>query len=153
MSNFYSCLFSENNIQFNCSEQYFMYMKCKTFDNNNEKLKNKILQEKSPTKIKKFGRLVKNYNDKIWSEIRYNIMKDGLLLKFTQNKYLYDQLLKTGLKKIYEASKYDKVWGIGYNTKAALELNDIHKYRSNLLGKCLEEVRNELGTILVTNSL
>ena len=34
MSNFYSCLFSENNIQFNCSEQYFMYMKCKTFDNN-----------------------------------------------------------------------------------------------------------------------
>lgn len=145
MSNFYKSAFVFNNIQFICSEQYFMYMKCKMFNDNNEELKNKILKETSVTNIKRLGRLVKNYNDKIWDENRYNIMKQGLLLKFTQNVNLKDKLLKTGKKILYEASKNDKLWGIGYYASDALKLNDTTKYGSNLLGKCLMEVRDELN--------
>ena len=31
-SNFYKCTFVNNEITFNCSEQYFMYKKCMLFD-------------------------------------------------------------------------------------------------------------------------
>ena len=42
MSNFYPCKFIENNITFNCSEQYFMYYKLLQFDKDNIELKKKF---------------------------------------------------------------------------------------------------------------
>jgi hypothetical protein len=71
-----------NNIQYICSEQYFMYHKCKTFYPTNNILLQTILTEKSATNIKKYGRELQNYNDTIWKEKRYNIMLDALRLKF-----------------------------------------------------------------------
>jgi len=72
MSNFYKINFiDKDGIQYNCSEQYFMYNKCKTFDSNNNTLLQAILTETSATKIKKYGREVKNFNDMIWKEKRY----------------------------------------------------------------------------------
>ena len=83
-SNFYESYFIEDNIKYCNSEQYFMYNKCLLFDKNNNELLNNILNETSPTKIKKYGRQVKNYNDEIWNEKRYDIMKNALILKFSQ---------------------------------------------------------------------
>ena len=46
MSNFYNTEFeNEEEIIFNCSEQYFMYRKCLIFDGDNNKLLKKIYQE------------------------------------------------------------------------------------------------------------
>lgn len=46
MSNFYNTEFeNEEEIIFNCSEQYFMYCKCLIFDGDNNKLLKKIYQE------------------------------------------------------------------------------------------------------------
>jgi ribA/ribD-fused uncharacterized protein len=96
MSNFYKINFiDENNIQYNCSEQYFMYHKCKMFDPNNNKLLQNILSEKSPTKIKKYGRQVQNYDDNIWAKNRYNIMLQALRLKFNQNDIIKNKLINT----------------------------------------------------------
>jgi len=78
MSNFYPSTFYENRIKYNCSEQYFMYHKCLTFDITNNNLLEKILNETSPTKIKKLGRSVNNYNEEIWSNKRYEIMVNAL---------------------------------------------------------------------------
>lgn len=60
---------------------------------------------------------------------------------------LKKKLLNTKDKVLFEASKYDKIWGIGYNTKIAYKI-DKEKYGLNLLGKVLMEVREELKNTL-----
>ncbi len=144
MSNFYKINFTDKDgITYNCSEQYFMYNKCKMFDDENENLLNRILSEKSPAKIKVFGRQVKNYDNDIWNEKRYKIMLDALRLKFNQNEIIKQNLLSTNNKILYEAAKNDKIWGIGFYDVDAVNV-DKNKYGTNLLGKALMEIRNEL---------
>jgi hypothetical protein len=139
LSNFYKCNFIEKGVLYNCSEQYFMYHKCKTFDPNNESLLNKIISETSPTIIKKYGRLVKNFNEEKWNEIKYEIMYNAIKLKFHQNNDIYIQLLETKNKNLYEASPYDTIWGIGISVKDAATKK--HK-GLNMLGKLLMKFRN-----------
>jgi ribA/ribD-fused uncharacterized protein len=89
MSNFYKTTFTTSNgTTFNCSEQYFMYMKCQTFEPTNTNLLQSILQETSATKIKKFGRSVSNYDDKVWSQIRYQIKFFGSIY-FHRSYFLF----------------------------------------------------------------
>lgn len=146
MSNFYKVNFTdENNIKYCCSEQYFMYKKCETFDPTNDNLLKLILAEKSATKIKKLGRQVSNYDETIWKNSRYDIMVEGLKLKFSQNEDIKQKLLLTSNKSLFEASKYDKIWGIGYYANDAIN-TDKSKFGTNLLGKALMEVRTHLST-------
>ena len=143
-SNFYKSEFvDKNNIKFCCTEKYLMYMKAITFEPQNTKLLNQILNEKNPSKIKYLGRCVKNYDDDIWSNIRYDIMIEGLRYKFNQNTFLKNKLVDTKNKTLYEASKYDKIWGIGYYPYEAVK-KDKQTFGSNLLGKALMEIRDEL---------
>ena len=143
MSNFYKSKFvDENGITFNCSEQFFMYHKAITFDKKSN-IPSLILKETSPFKVKQYGRKVKNFNEDIWNDIGYDIMKAGSLLKFSQNEDILEKLLLTNDKILYEASKWDKKWGIGMCAKNAIN-KDKTTYGLNLLGKCLMEVREEL---------
>lgn len=147
MSNFYPSRIKENLREYNCNEQYFMKKKQELFDPTNITLANKILNNNDPKEIKKFGRQVKNYNDDIWNNARYEIMKNGLRLKFSQNPVLKQSLLATGNKNLYEASPYDKIWGTGYNADETLNkfnLNKQNELGQNLLGRALEEIRQEL---------
>lgn len=144
MSNFYPSGFVDmDGIIYNCSEQYLMYHKCKTFDPNNNKMLEQILNEKSPAKIKAFGRKVQNYNDQIWNQIRYNVMINGLRLKFKQNQTLANKLIETNPKMLYEASSNDKIWGIGFDAITAIN-KDKSLFGTNLLGLALVQVRTEL---------
>ena len=141
MSNFYKTKFTDkNNIQYNCSEQYFMYHKCKTFDPDNTLLLESILTETSPTKIKKYGREVQNFNDTIWKEKRYNIMLEAIRLKFNQNEIIKQKLIETKSKILYEASKNDKIWGIGFYDKDAILITDKSKLGQKLLGNALIKI-------------
>lgn len=144
MSNFYPVNFvGPNQTQYNCTEQYLMYHKAKLFEPDNIQLHNMILAENSPAKIKALGRMVKNYDDSIWSQVRYNIMVDGLRLKFSQNPHILNLLIQTGDKILYEAAKNDKIWGIGYCAQDAINTPK-NKFGTNLLGNALMQVRNEL---------
>lgn len=144
MSNFYKINFTDKDgITYNCSEQYFMYNKCKTFNDENEILLNRILSENSPAKIKVYGRQVKNYDNDVWNKKRYKIMLDALRLKFSQNEIIKQNLLSTNDKILYEAAKNDKIWGIGFDATTVATV-DKSKYGTNLLGKALMEIRNEL---------
>jgi ribA/ribD-fused uncharacterized protein len=146
MSNFYKIEFTDKDgIKYICSEQYFIYHKCKTFDPKNNILLETIITETSATKIKKYGRQVQNFNDIIWKEKRYNIMLEALRLKFNQNEIIKQKLLETKSKILYEASKNDRIWGIGYCDKDAIQLNDKNKFGENLLGNALMEIRSELS--------
>lgn len=144
-SNFYPCEFKEDGIKFNCTEQYFMYYKVLEFDPGNNELIDMIMNETRPSFIKRYGgrKYLKKYNNKIWTKKRYNIMLNGLRLKFTQNEDLKKKLLETGDKNLYEASFRDKIWGIGFGIKQAPNIPP-EKYGRNLLGKALMLVRLEL---------
>jgi len=145
MSNFYKTIFTDKDgIKYNCSEQYFMYHKCKIFDPKNNILLETIITETSATKIKKYGRQVQNFNDIIWKEKRFNIMLEALRLKFNQNEIIKQKLLETKPKILYEASKNDRIWGIGYYDKDAMQI-DKSKFGENLLGNDLMEIRSELS--------
>lgn len=121
-----------------------MYKKCLTFDPDNIQLLKNILNETNPNKIKQYGRLVENYDDLMWSNLRYNVMKEGLYNKFNQNLHLKKILLETENNHIYEASENDKIWGIGMNENNAKNVDPIFYKGTNLLGKALEEVREML---------
>jgi len=114
----------------------------------------KILDEKDDaSKIKGLGREVQGYQDDIWCEKRYDICCKALLGKFTQHEELKQLLLGTGSKMLIEAAT-DKTWGIGCiefgidgaKNKETGEWNIKPEdwKGSNLLGRCLMDVREEI---------
>lgn len=147
-SNWYPCTFNANvdgkTITFYNSEQYFMYMKAKTF--NDEEIAEKILKDgHNPRKAKKLGREVKNYDDNTWNQKRYQVMVEANYHKFKNNQQLKQLLLSTTFKNKHfvEASPIDKIWGIGCSETNAKD--DKSNWNGlNLLGKTLDEVREML---------
>lgn len=144
MSNFYITKFTDDKkVTYCCSEQFLTFKKCIMFDPENQVMIDEIMLSSSPRKIKQCGRKVANYDDEKWDSIRYDIMVDSLRLKFKQNDVIKNKLLNTGNKHLYEASKYDNIWGIGYSDIEAIN-KDKKRFGRNLLGKALMQVREEL---------
>lgn len=131
-SNFHPCKFIWRDVEFNCSEQAFMWAKAKFFQD--EETAEKIMQETDPRKIKKLGRLVKNFDEKSWDYVKYRVMLNINYEKYSQNKDLRDLLISTGNARIEEDSPFDYIWGTGKNGSG-----------KNLLGCVLMEVRNLLS--------
>lgn len=141
-SQFFPCTFTEMGVTYNSAEQYMMAQKALLFDD--IKTYDKIMSLSNPYKIKALGRLVKNFNQEIWDKHKEDIVFNGNLLKFSQNKKLCKQLLATGDKEIVEASPTDTIWGIGL-AETDPDIYDKSKWRgTNLLGKAIMKVRNVL---------
>jgi ribA/ribD-fused uncharacterized protein len=75
-------------------------------------------------------------------------MLDALRLKFNQNEIIKQKLLETTPKILYEASKNDKIWGIGFYDKDAI--HNKSKFGKNLLGNALMVIRTELSSAVCT---
>lgn len=144
-SQWYPCLFSIDGQQYNCAEQYMMAQKANVFGD--EEVMNQILAETDQMTIKRLGRWVKNYDDSVWTEIRFQIVVEGNLAKFSQNDDLRHFLLSTGDKIIVEASPKDTIWGIGFDEFAPEATNPALWNGENLLGFALMEVRDRLMEI------
>jgi len=145
LSNFYKSNFvDDNGVQYNCNEQYFMAQKCLIFAPENKLILNQIMVQTSPLRIKNFGRKIPNFNEEIWTKSKYNIMVNGLYFKFSQNIELKNKLIETSSKIIYEASQYDKIWGIGLNYYNAINRTRNCFPGKNLLGIALMDVRKNL---------
>lgn len=142
LSNFYRCEFIVDGQWYNCSEQYFMKKKQETFDPTNNTLSAMILTEKNPSIVKKYGRMVNNYNDTIWNDLKYGFMLEALKHKFSGNTHLRIKLSETKPMILVEASPYDRIWGIGLSSEQAT--SGVEWKGQNLLGKCLMEVREWL---------
>ena len=143
LSNFFATTFEMDGHPFVSSEQAFMFAKCRQFDSHNADMLQAILNECDPKKVKKLGRRVRNYDDQVWNDVRYETMVGVLRSKFSYNAKIRNALLETGTKHLYEASPYDRIWGIGYGKDDALKI-DPRKYGDNLLGKALMQVRGEM---------
>ena len=112
-----------------------------------EEVMNQILAETDQMTIKRLGRLVKNYDDSVWTERRFQIVVEGNLAKFSQNEDLRHFLLSTGDKILVEASPKDTIWGIGFDEFAPEATNPALWNGENLLGFALMEVRDRLKEI------
>jgi ribA/ribD-fused uncharacterized protein len=141
-SQWWKSSFIVEQIEYKTAEHWMMAKKAILF-NDNETF-DKIIGCKTPADAKKLGREVKNYNDSIWLENRFEIVKNGNLHKFSQNKDLLQFLLNSDEQIIVEASPVDSIWGIGMASDHK-DINNPEKWIGlNLLGFALMEVRDEL---------
>ena len=115
---FYHGIFSQwymenlyiDNICYNCAEQYMMAQKALLFEDK-EKYQ-RIMISTHPGTQKKLGRQVRDFNKATWMKVAFNIVVEANVAKFTV-PYLKKVLLETKDKVLVEASKFDKIWGIG----------------------------------------
>lgn len=139
LSNWYMCTFKDGPTTFNSMEQYMMYRKALTF--NDVYMAESILKSVNAANIKEMGRRVAGYKDDVWSAVRYDVVKRGLYLKFSQNEQLATQLWATKDAILCECAVNDKIWGIGLSMTDPDRLNMSKWKGANLLGKALMEVR------------
>lgn len=103
----------------------------------------KIRGAKEPGDAKLFGKNVANFKEKEWNRQQKPTMLRLLRIKFKPGSELAAQLLATGDQVLAEAGS-SKTFSIGL----PLSSHDIYKKKSwkgdNLLGKCLQTIRNEL---------
>lgn len=143
LSNWYPARFRCNGISFLSVEQCMMYEKAKLF--HDLACMDEILKEASPSKIKKFGRQVKNYDDDVWKKKRRQVVYYAILEKFSQNPKLSEKLLATEDSILAECAAGDKVWGIGLSRKNPDSQHPEKWSGQNLLGDILMEVRADLN--------
>ena len=142
----------EETLEFSNSEQLFVYLKAISFAD--EQTAKKILKDGSdPKKAKALGREVKNYDELEWRKDRERAMFQACYNKFKQNKDLRDKLLDKRFDGLHfvEGSPYDKVWGIGIHFNAASD-DESTWQGENLLGKVLDQVRDELKKDLASGT-
>jgi len=143
MSNWYRAEFDYDGHHFVNSEQAFMYLKAKLF-NDTESMQ-KILENTNPLRCKQLGRNVKPFDSNIFDKHKYQFMVQVVYEKFSQNEYLKVKLLNTKDAILVEASPRDNIWGIGIDVNHQ-NFNDPNKWPGqNLLGKALMEVREKLN--------
>lgn len=142
--NFTLCPFEMRGQHFNCSEQAFMWMKAKEF--NDDDTADKILQEQDPGTQKALAKLTDNFDETVWEARRYDIMVEVLQHKFEQNQDYAQALIDTDNKILVEASSQDGIWGVRRTAAECIALGERHsRWKGlNLLGKALMQVREVL---------
>ena len=140
LSNHHPASFLQNGTLFNCVEQFYMYSMA---EHAGDKYKAQaIMDTENPITQKQIAKGITL--SKEWKNMSVNIMKTGLIAKFSQNEILKDFLLDTKETELIEASPYDKFWGIGLSMDTP-EVFDKTKWKGkNMLGQLLQTVRNTL---------
>ena len=142
LSQWYEAPFEFEGRLYLTAEHFMMAKKAKLFSDMESF--EKILQAKHHGEAKKFGRGVKNFNQKLWEQKRFDIVVQGNLLKFSQNQKLKNFLLAASNRVLVEASPKDTIWGIGLDEKNK-DAQIPYKWRGlNLLGFALMKVRTQL---------
>ena len=78
-----------------------------------------IMASGDPDEQKKLGSSVERFSDSRWSCMKEKVVVQGNCYKFSQNARLEEALLATGERELCEASRRDRVWGIGYRADEA----------------------------------
>lgn len=140
-SQWYEAPFEESGLLFRTAEHYMMYHKAKLFKN--DLIASKILECAHPGEAKKLGREVTNFDEQLWNESRFQIVKDANTLKFSQHAELLSFLKNTGTRVLVEASPVDSIWGVGLAADNPVIENPKDWKGLNLLGYALMSVREE----------
>lgn len=141
-SQWFESPFTIDNKTYKTSEHWMMAQKALLFGD--KKNFDKIINCDKPGEAKELGRQVLGFDDQVWNDNRFEIVKIGNIHKFNQNPDLADYLLQTGDRVLVEASPVDIIWGIGLSQDSQ-DIDNIYAWRGlNLLGFALMEVRDLL---------
>jgi len=135
-------------LEFNCTEQFMMYGKALFFSD--AKTGELIMASDDPKEQKKLGRQVEGWSDYEWRKVCERVVFEGNWWKFTSNPARKDVLMGTGERELCEASRSDRMWGIGYNAKDAMQYRRL--WGTNLLGKALMRVRQKIAERLAEHA-
>ena len=155
-SNFWKC---EPQLQFdghsfNCSEAIFMYQKALLFDDKEYALK--IVETDNSTSfksqddrckaVKKLGRKVRGFVQEEWDSKCYGLMYNAVECKAKYDMEFRRVLLSPEYagKTFVEATKLDKIWGIGISITKAMEVGRAGWKGQILLGRARTELRDKL---------
>ncbi len=142
-SQWYESAFVVDGVQYKTAEHYMMAEKAKLFNDLDQyKL---ILASDTPKDAKVLGRGIKNFDFDKWNEVKFDIVVNGNIHKFSQNSDLKTYLLSTGSKILVESSPYDKIWGIGMTKDVDGVDNPNNWQGENLLGYALMCTRDRLN--------
>lgn len=145
----------DSGLEFSCTEQWMMWNKAQlTGDETSAKA---TMATISPRKQKQLGRDVRGFDVDAWNKIKLDVVERGNYLKFTQGTnvssmkmddggdpvLLKSLLLETEERELVEASRFDRVWGIGFDAQQALAVPK-EKWGQNLLGIALMNVRERI---------
>jgi len=83
--------------------------------NNNSEMWEKIKDAKTPFECKMLGRQITPFDEKLWHKYVVDIAVDVVWCKFSQVDSLVVYLLNSKDVLFAEATKRDKIWGIGLN--------------------------------------
>jgi ribA/ribD-fused uncharacterized protein len=128
--------------------KYMMYQKVITF--NDTQTANEILRISSPRKCKALGRKVNGFDPAAWDPIKQSVVEQGSYFKYTCGvgedvEELKRQLLATEDRELVEASRFDRVWGVGFSADQCKESwCERELWGQNLLGKALVNVRKKI---------
>jgi ribA/ribD-fused uncharacterized protein len=144
MSQWWPSEFEEKTIIYKTAEHFMMAQKALLF--NDAEIFEKIIVKESSKDVKDLGRQIQNFDAKIWDENKYQIVKQGNFLKFSQNDLLKQFLIQTKNKVLVEASPVDAIWGIGLAEDNPKAKNPTEWRGENLLGFALMEVRDIINS-------
>ena len=145
--------FTVDLVEYSCAEQFMMASKACLFSD--DPALSSILATDDPREYKRLRRQVRHFDHDSLLHERENIAFRGNLAKFSQDEDLQLALLRTGQRRLAEASPYDNLWGIGLRASDYRFSSPRTWRRSNLLGQTLEHVRKTLceNTPPVSDSL
>lgn len=134
--------FTIKGIKFAHSEQFIMYCKAKLMGDHAKAAE--ILIAHHPQQCKILGREVTPYDERLWSLKRRPIAVRGAYQKAIEHPEIKEYLLSTGNAILVEASKSDKLWGVGI-AKDDPRIYDPSQWQGlNLCGEVWMEVRRKL---------
>jgi len=143
LSQWWPCSFTVDGVRYASAEHWMMAGKARLFGDGASLAA--ILAARTPAEAKKFGRLVRPFDEARWADACFELVVEGNVAKFGQDPALRAYVLGTGSRVLVEASPRDRVWGIGLaasDDRAA----DPSRWRGrNLLGFALMEARARLA--------
>ena len=142
-SNFYQAPFTFQGHTYHSSEQMIQHLKATYFDA--EDIAEQILATTTALECKNLACDILNYNHEGWNSIAKELCEGGIKAKFMQNPHLQTILRKTDRKVIAECC-LDQTWETGVPLYDEQAVNQYHWMGQGILGKILEEIRDELNT-------
>ncbi|MFJ8494035.1 NADAR family protein [Streptomyces sp. NPDC094038] len=142
LSQWWPSPFVVDGVEYATAEHWMMAGKARLFGD--PEAERAVLAAAHPAEAKKAGRLVRGFDESIWTRERFRIVAEGSAHKFAAEPELRDYLLSTGDRVLVEASPVDRIWGIGLAATAPAA-EDPGRWRGlNLLGFALMEAREQL---------
>lgn len=134
--------FEVEGVRYATAEHWMMAQKAALF--NDDEIRQQVLAAQSPGEAKQLGRQVRDFDEAIWTNRRYDLVVQGNWHKFSQHEALKTFLINTQDRVLVEASPVDRIRGIGLAATDERAANPTQWEGLNLLGFALMDVRDQL---------